>query len=75
MTSGSSGIEDGNTPSEVVVMDEMSAREAAEARMNAAREELLTYVEGRRPLDRDKYGRLVQKVKHAEAEFMRAVSG
>jgi hypothetical protein len=56
-------------------MDEMSAREAAEARMNAAREELLTYVEGRRPLDRDKYGRLVQKVKHAEAEFMRAVSG
>ena len=56
------------------MMDELSAAEAAEARMNAAREELLSYVEGRRPLDRDKYRRLVQKVKNSEAEFMSVVA-
>jgi len=56
-------------------VDEMNLVEAAEARMNAAREELLSYVEGRRPLDRDRYQRLVQKVKKTEAEFMRVVAG
>lgn len=55
----------------------MSSREefeAAEARMNAAREALLAYVEQRKALDADEYRRLVARVKKAEAEFLRATS-
>ncbi len=46
--------------------------EAAEARMNAAKDELLCYVEGRKTLDPDEYRRLVARVKRAEAEFLKA---
>jgi hypothetical protein len=49
--------------------------EAAEAKMNAAKESLLSYVEQRKVLDADQYRRLVARVKKAEAEFIRAVSG
>ncbi len=56
-------------------MNDMGETEAAEARMNAAREELLSYVEGRRALDGDHYRRLVQKVKKAEAEFLKMAGG
>ena len=55
----------------------MSATEqvaAAEARMNAAKDKLLSYVEGRSKLEGDHYRRLVAEVKRAEAEFQRAVS-
>jgi hypothetical protein len=49
--------------------------EAAEARMNSAREALLSYVEQREALDGEQYRRLVARVKKAEAEFMNVVSG
>ena len=48
--------------------------EAAEGKMNNAREALLNYVESRKALDRDHYRRLVAQVKKAEAEFMKATS-
>lgn len=48
--------------------------DAAEAKMNNAREALLNYVESRKALDRDHYRRLVAQVKKAEAEFMKAIS-
>ncbi len=47
---------------------------AAEARMNAAKQALLKYVEQRTKLDGDQYRRLVAEVKSAEAEFLRAAS-
>ncbi len=47
--------------------------EAAEAKMLAAKEALLGYVEGRDALDRDDYRRLVARVKKAEAEFLEEV--
>jgi hypothetical protein len=46
--------------------------ETAEAKMNAAREALLKYVEQRKSLDGEHYRRLATRVKKAEAEFMRA---
>jgi hypothetical protein len=48
--------------------------EAAEARLNAAREALLKYVEGREQLDGEQYRSLVARVKKAEAEFMSVVA-
>jgi len=48
--------------------------EAAEAKMNNARDALLNYVESRTALDRDHYGRLVAQVKKAEAQFLKAIS-
>ncbi len=42
--------------------------------MNAAKDELLSYVERRKALDAAEYRRLVTKVKKAEAEFLRASS-
>ncbi len=44
---------------------------AAEARMNAAKHELLSYVEQRKTLDSGEYRRLITKVKRTEAEFLR----
>ena len=46
----------------------------AEAKMNAAKDELLNYVEGRKAISADEYRRLVTKVKKAEAGFLRASS-
>ena len=48
--------------------------ESAEARMNAAREALLSYIERVKKIDRDQYGRLVARVKKAEGEFMKAIA-
>lgn len=47
--------------------------EAAEAKMNSARDALLNYVESRTTLDRDRYRRLAAQVKKAEAKFMKAI--
>jgi hypothetical protein len=55
-------------------MNNLEAMEAAEARMNSAREALLHYVEQRKELDGAQYRRLVARVKRAEAEFMSIVS-
>jgi len=55
-------------------MSSMEQVEAAEAKMNNAREALLNCVESRKTLDRDRYGRLVAQVKKAEAQFLKAIS-
>ena len=47
---------------------------AAEARMNAAKDALLKYVESGGALDHEHYSRLVARVKRAEADFMKALS-
>ncbi len=57
-----------------VRMTSMDEVEAAEARMNAAKDELLTYVEERKALDAGEYRRLLAKVKRTEAEFLRVSS-
>jgi hypothetical protein len=48
--------------------------EAAEAKMNDAKNALLNYVESRKALDPALYRRLVAQAKKAEAEFLKAVS-
>ena len=48
--------------------------EAAEAKMNAAKDALLKYVESGDSVDHDHYSRLVARVKRAEADFMKALS-
>lgn len=48
--------------------------ERAEAKMNAAKESLLSYIEGRKPVDRSDYRRLVARLKKAEQDFMKAIS-
>jgi len=55
-------------------MSSMEEVEAAEAKMNNARDALLNYVESRTALDRDRYDRLVAQVKNAEAQFLKAIS-
>ena len=52
----------------------MERLEAAEARMNAAREALLAYIEKRESLDRDHHRRLLARLKKAEAEFQRVLA-
>ncbi len=52
----------------------MSDIATAEAKMAAAREALLKYVEQRKQLDGDHYRQLVAEVKRAEAQFMRQVN-
>lgn len=48
--------------------------EAAEARMNRAKDVLLNYVERGDTIDRDRYQRLVARVKRAEAAFLKALA-
>ncbi len=48
--------------------------ESAEAKMNAAKEALLSYIETAKPIDRDQHRRLLARVKKAEQEFMRAIA-
>ena len=55
-------------------MSTMEEVEAAEAKMNNAKDALLNYVESRKTLDRDHYGRLIAQVKKAEAQFLKAIS-
>ncbi len=52
----------------------MEEVEAAEARMNAAKDALLDYVEQRKAIHRDQHRRLVARLKKAQAEFLRAIS-
>jgi len=55
-------------------MSSLEEVEAAEAKMNNAKDALLNYVESRKTLDRDRYVRLVAQVKKAEAQFLKAIS-
>jgi hypothetical protein len=55
-------------------MSDMEQIEAAEARMNAARDALLNYIERRESLDRDRHRRLLARLKKAEAEFQKVVA-
>ena len=55
-------------------MSNLEEVERAEAKMNAAKEALLSYVEGKRPLDRNDHRRLVTRLKKAEQDFMKAIS-
>jgi hypothetical protein len=47
--------------------------ELAEAKMNSARERLLSYLEKRGKINGDEYRRLAARVKKAEADFMKAM--
>ena len=55
-------------------MSTMEEVEAAEAKMNAAKDALLKYIEGRQAIDRDRHQRLVAQLKKAQAEFLKAIS-
>ncbi len=55
-------------------MSSMEEVTAAEERVNAAKEALLTYVERREAIDREQHQRLMAKVKRAEAELLRAIA-
>lgn len=55
-------------------MSSMQDVEAAEAKMNAARDGLLNYIEGRNAIDHDGHSRLVAQMKKAQAEFLKALS-
>jgi hypothetical protein len=55
-------------------MSNMEEVEAAEAKMHAAKDALLKYIEERQPIDRDRHQRLVAQLKKAQAEFLRVIS-
>ena len=55
-------------------MSSMEEVEAAEAKMNAVKDELLNYIEGRQAIDRDRHRRLVAQLKKAQADFLKAIS-
>jgi hypothetical protein len=48
--------------------------EAAEAKMNTAKDVLLQYVERQDTIDSDHHRRLVARVKKAQAGFLKAIS-
>lgn len=52
----------------------MEEVEVAEARMNAAKDALLNYIEARESIDRDQYRCLLARVKKTEAEFAKSLS-
>jgi len=52
----------------------MEEVEAAEVKMNSARDALLHYIEGRQSIDRDRHRRLVARLQKAQAEFLKAIS-
>jgi hypothetical protein len=55
-------------------MSNIEEVERAEAKMTAAREALLSYIEGKKPVDRADHRRLVARLKKAEQDFMRAIA-
>lgn len=55
-------------------MSSMEEVEAADAKMNRAKEALLNYIEGRESLARDQHRRLVAQLKKAQADFLNAIS-
>lgn len=56
------------------LVSSMEEVEAAEARMNAAKDALVNYIETGKVIDRDRHRRLVAQLKKAQAEFLRAIS-
>jgi hypothetical protein len=52
----------------------MEEVEAAEAKMNAAKDALLSYIEGRQAIEREPHRRLVAQLKKAQANFLEAIS-
>ena len=48
--------------------------EAAEAKMNAAKDALLNYIEGREVIDRERHRRLLAKLQKAQSDFLKASS-
>jgi hypothetical protein len=52
----------------------MEEVEAAEAKMNAAKDALLNYIEEREAIDHDRHRRLVAQLKKAQADFLKAIS-
>jgi hypothetical protein len=52
----------------------MEEVEAAEAKMNAAKDALLKYIEGRESIEQDRHRRLVAQLKKAQADFLKAIS-
>ena len=55
-------------------MSNLEEVEAAEAKMNAAKDALLSYIERGEAIDRERHRRLVSRVKRAEAEFLQAIA-
>ncbi|MGA2859213.1 MAG: hypothetical protein ABSE40_20290 [Candidatus Sulfotelmatobacter sp.] len=55
-------------------MSNLEKVESAEAKMNDAKEALLSYIEGRKPIDRDQHRRLLVRLKKAQQDFMKAIS-
>lgn len=55
-------------------MSNMEEVEAAEARMNAAKDALLNYIEERKAIDHDHHLRLVARLKKAQGDFLKAIS-
>ena len=55
-------------------MSNIEEVERAEAKMTAAREALLSCIEGKKPVDRTDHRRLVARLKKAEQDFMRAIA-
>ena len=55
-------------------MSNMEEVEAAEAKMNAAKDALLNYIEEREAIDHDRHRRLVAQLKKAQADFLKAIS-
>lgn len=47
---------------------------AAEAKMNAAKEALMSSIERGKVVDHEQYQRLVKQVKNAEREFMKVLA-
>jgi hypothetical protein len=52
----------------------MEELEAAETKMNAAKDRLLRYVAARAAIDRDRHHQLVARLKKAEADFLKAIA-
>jgi hypothetical protein len=52
----------------------MEEVEVAEAKMNAAKDALLNYIEGRKAIDRERHRRLLAKLEKAQADFLKAIS-
>jgi hypothetical protein len=48
--------------------------EGAEAKMNAAKDALLHYIEEQEAIDHDHHRRLVAQLKKAQADFLKAIS-
>ena len=55
-------------------MSNVEGVETAEEKMNAAKDALLKYIEGRQAIDRDRHRRLVAQLKKAQADFLKAIS-